>query len=308
MQLIERFTPVRQLKQLFPDQEVWLKDDSQTHSAYGGNKPRKLEYLIARAKAAKKEIVTFGAESSNHALACSYHCSQHDVRCHLVLTKAPEGMTAADQALTKAKLDAVRRYASSIEIVESYKAAALRGVVKWARSFGRVMIVPPGGSNALGTLGYVRAGLELAEQVRAGLLPEPEVIVLPIGTGGTALGIAVGAAAAGLRSKILAVKVVPGPINERPRLSQLARQMKRLLPDFPKEAFKLENLEIDPTALGAGYSVPTDEGMSAVERWRAAEGVRIENVYTGKAAALLERALRGERRVLFWLTYSQYQG
>lgn len=305
--LVERVTPVRRLIKLFPNQEVWLKDDSQTHGVFGGNKPRKLEYLIAKAKSANKEIVTFGAESSNHALACSYHCMQNGVRCHLILTKAPEGMTEDDKEQTRAKLKALERYAASIEIVESYKAAAFRGAMKWARSFGRIMIVPPGGSNALGTLGYVRAGLELAAQVRAGELPEPELIVLPIGTGGTALGVAVGVAAAGLHSKVIAVKVVPGPINERLRLAQLSRQIRKLLPGYPKHAFELENLSIDPSALGAGYSIPTEEGMTAVAHWLATEGVRIENAYTGKTAALLTRALHGDKRVLFWLTYSGYR-
>src|SRR5262245_29798490 len=86
--IVQAPTPVRRLEGLNPGGELWVKDDSQTHPLCGGNKPRKLEYLIASAKARRKGIVTFGAESSNHAVASVYHCGQHGVRCHVVLTRA----------------------------------------------------------------------------------------------------------------------------------------------------------------------------------------------------------------------------
>lgn len=305
--LVERPTPVRRLTAVLPGRELWLKDDSSTHPVYGGNKPRKLEYLLAAAKASGKDVLTFGAESSNHALACVYHGATHGVRSHLVLTRAADEMTADDRALTERKLRFLRERAASITVARDYKAATYKGFYKWAMSLGRLVIIPPGGSNALGTLGYVRAGLELAEQVARGELPEPELVYVPLGTGGTALGLAIGLAAAGFGTRVVAVKVVPGPINELARLKVLARGIGRLLPGWPRESLTLENLSIERDALGGGYSVPTPEAMSAVARWYDAEGLVIENTYTGKTAALLERH-GGGKRALFWLTYSQFRG
>src|SRR5262245_6898727 len=113
--LVEKPTPVRKLARAFPADEVWLKDDSCTHPGYGGNKPGKLEYLIAHAKAKGQDIVTFGFESSNHAVASTYHCSRHGVPCHLVLVRGPAGLSPDDEIMKDRKLALVRQLAASIE-------------------------------------------------------------------------------------------------------------------------------------------------------------------------------------------------
>ena len=309
--LVEKATPVRKLAKAFPGREVWLKDDSHSHPIYGGNKPRKLEYLLARIKDKKQSVVTFGFESSNHAVASVYHCSQHGIPCHLVLVRGPDGMAPSDEKLKASKLALMRSLAASIETVETYTQAARVGTRKWLLGLGKIRLIPPGGSNALGTLGYVRAAVELAEQIERGELPMPKAVYVPLGTAGTAVGLASGLAAAGLPTKVIAVKVVPGKINELPRLRWLARQVGKLARELPRESLTLANLAIETSALGAGYGMPTDDGLRAVERWATVENVKLEPTYSGKAAAVLERQVAsGEvsSPVLFWLTYSEFRG
>lgn len=303
-------TPVRKLARAFPDSEVWLKDDSISHPVYGGNKPRKLEYLIAKAQDRRQSVVTFGFESSNHAVATAYHCHQNNVPCHLILVRGPDGMSPADEKLKQQKLELMREFASSIETVESFSAATRKGMARWVRGFGSVRLVSPGGSNALGSLGYVRAALELVEQVERGECPLPSGIYVPLGTGGTVAGLASGLAACGVATRVHAVKVVPGPVNELPRLRWLARQMHKLLPKVDFEAFMLANVTIESDALGKGYGAPTQEGLRAVDRWIELEKIKLEATYSAKAAAVLERHV-SMRQVaspaMFWLTYSEFR-
>lgn len=310
--LVDKPTPVRRLAGAFPNAEVWLKDDSSSHPVYGGNKPRKLEYLIADAKRQGKSIVTFGFESSNHAVASAFHCSGHGVPCHLVLVRGPDGMSEADRILKDKKLQIMHRYATSVRTVASYGQAARAGFWKWLSSLGRIQIVPPGGSNARGALGYVRAAVELAEQVERGDLPEPSAVYLPVGTGGTVLGLAIGLAACGLHSRVIAVKVVPGKINELPRLRRVTREVGRLVPELPAESLGLSNLTIDGSALGGGYGMPTVESLRAVEYWARWEGLKVESTYSGKAASVLARETQEHANkhgpALFWLTYSDFRG
>lgn len=305
LSIVSAPTPVRRLSTLDPQRDLWLKDDSLTHSVYGGNKPRKLEYLLAEARSTSQEVITFGFESSNHALATAYHCSMLGISCHLVLVRGPDGMSESDQRLTKHKVEMLREFATSIKFVDSFVGAAWSGFTKKAFGLGRFFIIPPGGSNALGTLGYVRAGLELAKQIELGELSEPESIFLPLGTGGTATGLAIGIAAAGLSSRIRAVKVVPGPVNERARLKRLARAVQKMLPTFDANCFQLDNLELEREALGAGYAQPTPESIKAVETCFRLEGIKTENTYTGKAAALVLQDTNTSS-ALFWLTYSEF--
>ncbi|MEW6057915.1 MAG: pyridoxal-phosphate dependent enzyme [Bdellovibrionota bacterium] len=304
--IVDRPTPVRRLSKLFPNDEVWLKDDSVTHPVYGGNKPRKLEYLIAQALKNKQEVVTFGFENSNHALAAAYHCKLRGVPCHLILVKAPSKMSDSDRRLLETKKQLVRKYAQSIHIVDNFAAAFVAGTLKWFSRFKKLMVIPPGGSNAVGTLGYVQAAIELAGQVHQRKLPEPEKLFVALGTGGTAVGLAIGLRAAGLKTKVHAVRVVPGSRTELPALKRLARRSGKILRLHP-ECFDLENLVVDSSALGAGYAAPTEESELAVQEWAKEEAVELETTYTGKVAAALKRELSKNPSTgacVFWLTYS----
>jgi D-cysteine desulfhydrase len=113
-----------------------------------------------------------------------------------------------------------------------------------------------------------------------------------------------------MRSRVVAVKVVPGFVNELPQLRRLARRMKRLVPALPEESLSLENLVIDSTELGAGYGRPTVEARAAAEFFARTEDMKLDDTYTGKAAAVFRRAVAtgSGGPFLFWLTYSEYRG
>ena len=157
-------------------------------------------------------------------------------------------------------------------------------------------VVPVGATGVPGMLGLVDAGFELADQVRAGALPEPDVLVVPFGSGGTAVGLAAGLAMAGLKTEVWAVSAVERVFSTGLRVRALRNALARALPDA-----RFAPIHVDHGALGGGYAVPTTAGAAAITRFADA-GLHLEPAYGGKAAAaLLARPPRG-KRVLFWNT------
>jgi D-cysteine desulfhydrase len=173
-------------------------------------------------------------------------------------------------------------------------------------------IIPTGGTSALGAVGYVNAALELADQVRAGALPEPAAIVVPLGSGGTLAGLALGCRLAGLRSQVVGVLVTDILPPSPRRLASLARATLRVLrrvdPSLPAVAVGPADIAIERAFLGPGYGAETDAGRRATRLAAETEAVALEPTYTAKAmAALLELAAQPRWRgqpLLFWNTYS----
>ena len=160
----------------------------------------------------------------------------------------------------------------------------------------------------MGALGFVNAGLELAEQVRAGLLPEPEWVFVAMGTGGTTAGLALGLGLGGLRTRVRAVRVVERFLANRTLLGWLERGMRRLAREAGEEEIagreRAGRIELDHRYFGEGYGYPTEAGKKSVELF-AEEGISLETTYTGKAAAaFLDEARRNPKPLLFWNTYS----
>lgn len=159
--------------------------------------------------------------------------------------------------------------------------------------------VPPGGSSVVGSMAYVAAARELALQVRAGEMPEPDTIVVAVGSGGTAAGLAAGVAAAGLETRVVGV-IVATPAWA---VSWLTRRMTRAC--AKRAGVSLGALVLDATWLGGGYGVPTEMAERAI-RAAASQGVTLDATYTGKAfAAALDRVhTTRDANVLFWHTLS----
>jgi 1-aminocyclopropane-1-carboxylate deaminase/D-cysteine desulfhydrase-like pyridoxal-dependent ACC family enzyme len=172
-----------------------------------------------------------------------------------------------------------------------------------ARRLGRVMRIPGGGAAAPGVVGQLLAGLELAEQMNE----PPDAIVSPLGSGGTAAGLALAMAALGWPTRVVAVRVAPRIIANRWRVTRLARAADRLLAryDVPLTAHLSPLTLLILNALGRGYGYPTSAGESA--RALAAEhGLVLDSTYSAKAFAVLpECARRGFRRVVFWHTFAR---
>lgn len=279
-------TPVREVSQLRPG--LWLKDEGAIHAEYGGNKVRKLEYLL---HGASERVVTMGAAGSHHVLATAVHATRLGHRVEALAFPRPETPHARDvlrAATARATLHVAADYDALMRGFDAFCAGST--------SF------PAGGSNALGTLGWVRAGIELAEQVERGELPAPRRVFCPLGTAGTVIGAALGMRLAGLRAQVVAVRVVPAEWLTLEKVASLGDEVIERLGIRGIAASDLD-IAFDDTRLGAGYGEPTGEGLAAIERGLA-ESLHLEPTYTGKALAAALAAEPAEGPDLYWQTHS----
>jgi D-cysteine desulfhydrase len=167
--------------------------------------------------------------------------------------------------------------------------------------------IPLGGTSPLGVLGHVNAGLELAEQIQAGLLPCPEQVVVPLGTGGTAAGLALGFALAGLPITVLGARVGPRIGSNLWRVRSLIRATGRLLQHYTGRdppVVPPDGLHIAHGAYGGAYGRPYPPAEQAAALLRALTGWRLDSTYSAKALLVaLDAASRTSEPVLFWLTF-----
>jgi D-cysteine desulfhydrase len=304
-------TPVRHAPELGRTlglDALFIKRDDVSGLAYGGNKVRKLEFLLGQALAEKRRsLITFGATGSNHVRATAVYGAQVGLRVHAVLSPQPETSYLA------ANLQADRDAGAVIHMVDSFGAALSRGTElreQLAREEGiEPAVIPFGGTDARGTLGFVNAAVELSAQIAQGLLPEPDFIYLPYGSTGTAAGLALGLLALGLRTRVVGVRVVPAEATNPVRTARITNEAAALLREadghFPAVSAKDAALTIREGFLGEGYAVPTPESQAAVAL-AAAHGLHLETTYTGRALAALAAdvgRLAG-KTVLFWNTYN----
>jgi D-cysteine desulfhydrase len=292
--LSERPTPVRELAGL----GVWVKEDSAFGSGgWGGNKVRKLEWLIPDAKRrGRRSILTFGGLGTNWGLATALYGREHGLGVALALVDQP-----IDEHV-EAQL--ARLEASGARIHRTHTKARTVAMLPWllarnSRGGRPPYLLPAGGSSAVGALGYVEAALEIAAQVEEGSLPEPAHAVVPVGTGGTAAGLALGFQLAGMRTRVVGVVVNDQLRLDPPVVARLARRTAKLL---ERRGAQLGELRIDPEMLdltrdqiGAGYGHRT-EAAALAAALAAEEGLALDPVYTAKAMAGL-LALRAEDRL-----------
>jgi D-cysteine desulfhydrase len=293
----------------FPEGSLFVKRDDRSCTLYGGNKPRKLEFVIGHALArGSRRLVTSGGLGTNHGLATAILGRAVGLATSLVLVDQPITAEVRESLRLHAAWGAEQVYGRNVfgAVLQSLRvlaASALRGE--------RPHLVLAGGSSPRGDLGFVSAGLELGEQVRDGLLPEPTEIWVAVGSGGTATGLVVGLKLAGLRTRVRGV-LVSDIMQCSPRsLARAARAVLRLLrrahPEIPMPHVGPEDFPLDHSQLGAGYGAPTEAGAAAIAI-AAEHGIRLDPTYTGKClAGLRERARRGALAagpVLFWNTLS----
>jgi 1-aminocyclopropane-1-carboxylate deaminase/D-cysteine desulfhydrase-like pyridoxal-dependent ACC family enzyme len=287
-------TPVECLEPLSTTKAtLWVKRDDLTNPIYGGSKVRKLGPLLddATSRGATK-IVTVGALGSHHVLATGVFGKRVGLEVDAVVLRQPYAPHVLETARASIG-QGVRLFAAA-----SY-ADAMRQLA--ARAAEGAYTIPTGGSNLLGTVGMVAAAVELSEQVRAGLLPEPELIVLALGSGGSAAGLTAGLVRAGLRTRVLAVAVAE-PLRV---FGQRAHTLASELVPHSSRAVAFAQLEIERRYLGEGYGRATNESQHAM-REAARVGLILDHTYTAKAfAAALDLIALGElRHVLFWNTLS----
>lgn len=287
-------TPVERAEALAPG--LWIKRDDLAGELLGGNKVRALEFLLGGVRAGD-HVITLGARGSTHVLA-TVICAQ-ELGARVSVYRWPQEMNAEAQ-----------RVARRIETLADYAPRSSNIAAAYLRAMGARLRgghwIAAGGSTPLGVLGAVNAGLELAEQVSAGILPAPRRIVVPLGSGGTAAGLLLGTHAAGLTAEIVAVRVVPRVVANRRRVLALARAAARLI-----ERHGAERLEPAERALrvvhdyyGGAYGRVSERGALASERCARHSSAVVDSTYSAKAlAAAIDLATADRAPTLFWLTF-----
>ena len=304
--------------------ELYQKCDDLTSEVYGGNKVRTLEVLFGEAlERGSTHVYATGAFGSNHATATSLHAPRVGLVPGAILYPQPHSESA-------------RR---NLEVTIDRASCHLRALPHWsALPFGmwsqarnskktlqRATIMMPGGATPLGALGYVSAGLELAEQVHAGELPRPATIVVAAGSNTTTAGLLVGIALAVRRGlgfrpnglakppRLVAVRVTPWPVTSKARVLGLAHAASLLLAKLGGDATLACTraelgalLRLDGTQLGPGYGFGTDAGREANRLFEAHAHGSLELTYSGKSAAAAIQCLRRRTAgpLLYWATKS----
>lgn len=302
-------TPVEPMKNLsayLDGPELWVKRDDQTGLAFGGNKTRKLEYLLAEAVAnGAKTLVTGGAMQSNHCRQTAAAASKFGLDCVLVLTKSssmPPLQTLSGNLLLDQILGAevvwTRRELRDQALQETFDTL-------WSQG-RRPYLIPYGGSNKIGAIGYANALYELQLQTNDNPeIPFPDTIVVASSSGGTQAGLVAAKNILNLSVNILGISIdEEEPVLKRNVLS-LAGEVCEII--NPEVKIDPESVQINADYLGKGYGIMGEAEKATIHIFARKEGLLLDPVYTGRAAAglidLISKNYFAEsEKVLFWHT------
>ncbi len=298
--------PLPRLSAMLGGPSLFIKRDDQTGLALGGNKTRKLEFLVADALEQGADLlITAGAIQSNHCRQTAAIAARLGLECTLVLTGEPPDHPSANLLLD-------RLFNAHILYVPDRRdrERVLQETADRARSQGRrPYLVPYGGSSPTGVLGYVFAIQEVLEQWPAlGAEAQPDWIICATSSGGTQAGMVLGCRHFGFTGRILGISIDESVSWLQRTISTLATQASALLGE-PMEITPDEVLANDDYCR-AGYGVLTEADREAIHLFARTEGILLDPVYTGRAAAgmidLIRRGFfRKDEAVLFWHTGGQ---
>lgn len=296
-------TPLRECEVDIGDRRhaLSVKLDNLTSDLYGGNKVRKLEYILPLARRHDRRCVaTFGTAGSHHALATAIYAERLGYPCITFLSHQHKTAEVADVLAAHVMLGT-----ELVPYVGDYsKRVAILRRNLWGRD---PLVVAPGGSSWLGTFGFVQAARELAAQVADGLIATPDRLYVATGTMGSAAGLALGLALAGLATEVQAVRVSHTWLcNENSlhrTMTKATMMMRRIAPTIPPDLPERANIRLRHDFFAGGYA-RTDERTEAAIALAAEQlDLSLESTYTGKAmAALLHDLTRSDARCLFWNT------
>ena len=299
-------TPIQYLETLtqkYNGPDIFIKRDDLTSLGLGGNKTRKLEFLVGEALAQKKDtLITTGGLQSNHCRLTAAAARKAGLDCHLVLNgNQPEianGNLLLDRIFgaTIHYCDRKDRDNRLLQVADELSAAGKKPYV-----------IPLGGSNDVGSVGYVNAMLELARQLDD-ISVTPDAIVFASSSGGTQAGLALGAKITGFSGDVLGISIdqtKTGPDPFPPLLTQITNSTAERIGTDIRMTDSGFSLNCD--YLGAGYAMPGELEFSAIRDLSLLEGILLGPVYTARAmGGLLDMIQKGEftkeQTVLFWHT------
>lgn len=306
IELAQLPTPLQELSrlgQLLGGPKLLVKRDDQTGLALGGNKTRKLEFLIADAlKKGADTVITAGAPQSNHCRQTAAAAAQVGMGCELVLggnePEVPNGNVLLD-LFCGANLHWTTRERRNAKMEE---------VARQLRSLKHnPYIIPVGGSNGLGALGYVQAMIELNDQLSKGRV-KVDTIVFATSSGGTQAGMVVGARISGFKGKILGISIDQRSSQEpsyQSELAAIANEAAKLIDS--RYEFTEDDFTVNYDYLGLGYGVVGNLERESIRLTACTEGLLLDPVYSGRAmGGLIDLIKKGffslKDTVLYWHT------
>ena len=311
-------TPIKKCEELgkfLGHQNIFIKRDDLSGKKllngkhlFGGNKIRKLEFLIADAlNKQANTVITYGCAGSNHALATVICANQCGLKTILMLKPQPNSNIVQNNLL----LDLY--YGAQIYFFPDNQSRDL-ATQKIVENNKQIYFIPTGGSVPLGIIGFVNGILELNEQIRSGQINEPDFIYVALGTCGTVTGILLGLRVLNLKTKVIAVSIEPeelsGELMEKTK--KLFNETNKLLNSFdntfPIFEFPKDQLIINKNFCGKEYGLFTEEGLEAIELLKSYENIILDATYTAKAMAAMiydikNNKIKKSETVLFWNSY-----
>ena len=278
--------------------QIYVKRDDLTGLAMGGNKTRKLEYLVADAiSAGAKTLITAGAPQSNHCRQTAAAAARMGLRCVLILSgEKSQAQTSTGNILLDRLLGAEIVWTEGLGRDEM-----MDQVLEREKQAGhQPYLIPYGGSNPIGAAAYAVAMLEFAAQQ-----VDVEWVVFATSSGGTQAGLALGARLAGLKARLHGISVDKPSSPFRDQVAELANRTAEKVGADPR--IRPEELIVDDRFLGAGYGKPDALELGAINLFARLEGMLLDPVYTGRAAGGMLSMIRTREippgaRVLFWHT------
>jgi L-cysteate sulfo-lyase len=296
------FAPLERLSRHLNGPHLWIKRDDLTGLALGGNKTRKLEFLLAEALARDCDaVITGGAAQSNHCRQTAAAAAALGLSCHLDLggspAATPNGNLLLDELL-----------GATIHWSGDRRGEGLVRLERELRSRGmRPFVIPYGGSNPLGAAGFAAGMIELHEQLTAAGV-RADAIVFASSSGGTHAGLLVGASVTESQARLIGIAIDKRAPDEEPFdtfIARLASETAELL--GMEGRYRSSDVVLKTDYLGSGYGVVDDLERDAIRLMAESEGILLDPVYTGRAfGALIDLIHRGEFRpdeqVIFWHT------
>jgi D-cysteine desulfhydrase family pyridoxal phosphate-dependent enzyme len=273
---------------------ILIKRDDLTSLGLGGNKARKLEYLVADAKAqGATTLVTTGAVQSNHARMTAAAACVAGMRCVLVLTTTTERPAIAGNLLLDKLYGAEIRLVPSIDpmFAVGNDEPVVADVVAEEKAAGRVAyVIPVGGSSGIGVFGYVSGTAELVDQLSEARV-SPSRLYYASGSRGTQAGLTLGAKLCAAPYRVYGVAVSGGEPEKIERARRIANEAAQRL-GLP-ERLEFSDLVTDQNFIGEGYGIPSDAALEAIRILGTTEAIVLDPCYTSKAMAALIQHTRG---------------
>lgn len=282
------------------DLELWVKRDDMSAGAAAGNKIRKLEFLLHEARAQGcQRVITCGGEQSNHARSTTLCAASLGLKTRLFLRRARGATTAPARGnLLLDRLASAEIVSISAQEYAHVDRLMANSQQRDARAGEKSFVIAEGGSDGLGAFGYVHAMLEVRDQLRAGAAgatPYFDAVVHACGSGGTAAGVALGAALTGVAKEVLAILVCDDAKSFEQRVANITEHARSLCKELvsPAPVRYVEGFQ------GPGYGIASQQQLEFLRAVATCSGLVLDPVYSGKALFGLAQLPHKPKRALF---------